>query len=274
MSFISSCVPPEDTEKCSWWFVFRKDEILVVYDSETIKPLSLSNVKDDKLNLSSSHFLGILNGRECFAAEVNEDYIIPENISRKNLRALLMVWEDELFSVAGRAYQVIEWDRNHKYCGKCGTETQNKDNERAKVCPNCGLISYPRISPAIIVAVIKDDKILLAHSGRFRNKMHSVLAGFVEPGETFEECVAREVFEEVNIKVKNIKYFGSQPWPFPNSLMIGFTAEYESGEIKVDNDEIIEAAWFNADELPEIPGKWSIARKLIDWFVERQKGAE
>jgi NAD+ diphosphatase len=137
----------------------------------------------------------------------------------------------------------------------------------AKECPGCGFLSFPRISPAVIVLVEKENRVLLARVKRFTTELYSVLAGFVEPGETLEETVRREVEEEVGIKVKNLRYFGSQPWPFPDSLMIGFTADYESGEIKIDETEIADAGWYDPDRLPTIPGKISIARELIDWFV-------
>ena len=143
-----------------------------------------------------------------------------------------------------------------------------KTDERAKICLKCGLINYPRISPAIIVAVVKKNQILLARSERFPTGFYSVLAGFVEPGETFEDCVKREVKEEVGLDVKNIRYFGSQPWPFPDSLMVGFTADYDGGKILIDKTEIKDAGWFTAHDLPQIPGKISIARRLIDWFVQ------
>jgi NAD+ diphosphatase len=143
--------------------------------------------------------------------------------------------------------------------------------ERAKQCTACSSRVYPRISPAVIVAITREDKLLLARASRFKTGMHSVIAGFVEPGETLEECVRREVSEEVGLEIKNIRYFSSQPWPFPDSLMIAFTAEYSSGEITVDNSEIVEANWYKADELPEIPGKASVARKLIDWFCENHR---
>jgi NAD+ diphosphatase len=146
-----------------------------------------------------------------------------------------------------------------------------KNDEVAKQCPQCGFVSFPRISPAIIVLVEHDGKALLARSPRFKEGLFSTLAGFVEPGETLENAVRREVKEEAGINVKNIRYFGSQPWPFPDSLMIGFTAEYACGEITVDNNEILDARWFSADNMPEIPGKISISRALIDWFLDRQK---
>jgi NAD+ diphosphatase len=144
--------------------------------------------------------------------------------------------------------------------------------ERAKECPKCGLLHFPRLAPAIIVLVERGNELLLARSRHFMPGMYSVLAGFVEPGESLEEAVVREVREEVGISVKDIKYFGSQPWPFPHSLMVGFTATYGCGEITIDDTEIEDAGWFTADKLPRIPGKISIARKLIDWFVEKQRG--
>jgi NAD+ diphosphatase len=136
------------------------------------------------------------------------------------------------------------------------------------VCIECGLVNYPTISPAIIVAVIMGSQILLARSHRFHTGFYSVLAGFIEYGETFEQCVRREVKEEVGIDVGNIRYFASQPWPFPNTLMVGFTADYAGGVVTADKVEIADARWFKADNLPAIPPKGTIARQLIDWFVE------
>lgn len=187
-----------------------------------------------------------------------------------DLRALMNTIGDELFWIAGRANHLMDWDRSHRFCGRCGQPTVDKPDERAKHCPACGLINYPRLSPAVIVAVLKGDRLLLARNKRFRGAFYSVLAGFVEPGETLEQCVMREIREEVGIAVKNIRYFGSQPWPFPNSLMVGFVADYAGGEITVDNVELMEAAWFTATDLPQVPPRISIARQLIDWFVDRQ----
>jgi NAD+ diphosphatase len=189
----------------------------------------------------------------------------------KDLRQVYGLLEEDLFVLGGRAVQIVEWDRTHQYCGRCGSRTHTKETERAKVCPQCGLHNFPRLSPAIIVAVERGDEILLARSAHFPQGMFSVLAGFVEPGETIEECVVREVKEEVGITVGNIRYFGSQPWPFPHSLMLGFTAEYVAGELKLDPTEIAEAGWFRADALPSIPGRISIAGRLIKWFVEKSR---
>src|SRR5208337_1748639 len=215
----------------------------------------------------SSHYLGTLNGLNCYTAEVDGNAADTDGMSFQALRPLLGLLDDEFFSVAGRAFQIIHWERTHQFCGRCGGRTRLKTGERARECPNCGLVIYPEISPAMIVAVVKGDEILLARSHRFRTAFYSVLAGFVEPGETFEETVRREVREEVGIEVGNIRYFGSQSWPFPNSLMVGFTADYESGEIRIDESEIVDAAWFALNNLPVVPRTGTIARRLIDFFA-------
>jgi len=192
---------------------------------------------------------------------------VPEPYTWMNLRSLFNTLDEDLFWIAGRANHLLDWDQSHRFCGRCGHPTKDRTNERAKSCPRCGLINYPRLSPAIIVAVINNGRILLARNKRFRGPFYSVLAGFVEPGETLEQCVRREVYEEVGLTVANIRYFGSQPWPFPNSLMVGFIADYAGGAIVVDDTELMEADWFSAQALPAVPPKVSIARQLIDWFT-------
>lgn len=183
------------------------------------------------------------------------------------LRSVYGQVSDSLFMLAGKAFQLMTWDSTTRFCGRCGNPTRASETERVKECPTCGHHMYPLISPAIIVAVVRDGRILLARSARFKRGFFSVIAGFVEPGETLEETVAREVREETSLEVDGIRYFGSQPWPFPHSLMVGFTAEYAGGDILVDGEEIAEADWYKSDELPEIPGPISISRRLIDWFV-------
>lgn len=181
--------------------------------------------------------------------------------------------EDE-WAIAGRAVQLVDWARTHKFCGRCGEPTVMADSERAFVCPSCKLMQFPRLSPAIITLVTRgegeNEEALLARGVNFRAPMFSCLAGFVEAGENLEQCVAREVEEEVGIKVDNVQYVSSQPWPFPNSLMLGFKARYASGDIVCDTSEIAEAHWYRRDELPPIPPAISIARKLIDdWVYSR-----
>jgi NAD+ diphosphatase len=186
------------------------------------------------------------------------------------LRYLYGRIEEPLHKIAMKASHIIEWDRTDRYCSRCRTAMNRARGIRAKECPGCGFLSFPRISPAVIVLIERDNRVLLARVKRFTTELYSVLAGFVEPGESLEETVKREVEEEVGISIKNIRYFGSQPWPFPDSLMIGFTAEYESGEITIDEAEVSDAGWFDPDNLPIIPGKISIARQLIDWFAEEK----
>ena len=176
-----------------------------------------------------------------------------------------------MFSIAQHAFQIVNWDRMHQFCGRCGAETDYSQSERVKICPACEAHYYPRVSPAVIVAIHRENKLLLMRNKRYKHNFYSVLAGFVEPGESLEAAIVREVKEEVGIEVKNIRYFASQPWPFPDSLMIGFTADYAGGNLVPDGFEISEAGWYAVDDLPLIPGPISIARKLIDAFVEEQK---
>lgn len=264
--FVPGVTPPASVP-AAWWFIFADDRLLVSLSDETACVPYLDNIETLGLSLMRHQFLGYLNEQPCFSAEVAADTSAPDGMQFQGLRRLWEKLDETVFAIAGRAVQIVTWDRTHQFCGRCGSPTLNKDDERAKLCPQCGLINFPRLSPAIIVAVTQANKILLARNGRFPTGYFSVIAGFVEPGETLEECVQREVFEETGIHVDNIRYFGSQPWPFPHSLMIGFTATYAGGDITTDGTEITEAHWFGADELPLIPGKISISRQLIDWFI-------
>ena len=191
-----------------------------------------------------------------------------------DLRAIAMSGDRELFYLAGKGRQVLEWHRNHRFCGRCGQPTRLHDIDRAMECTACGYTVYPRISPCIITLIHREHEILLARSPRFPQGMYSTLAGFVEVGETLEMTLHREVKEEVGVTVKNLQYFASQPWPFPHSLMVGFFAEYSSGPINIDNDEIVDAQWFPLDNLPMIPPAGSIARQLIDHHLSRHPVTE
>jgi len=178
-----------------------------------------------------------------------------------------------LFGAAGRAFQIVEWDRSHQFCGRCGTRTREKTNERAKECPACGYVVYPRMSPAMMVLVTRGRDVLLARANRFPTAMYSALAGFVEAGESIEDCVHREVLEEVGVQVNNLRYFASQSWPFPHSLMIAYTAEYAGGDMRPCDDEIADAQWFPHDALPQMPPSISISRRLIEATVARLAAA-
>jgi NAD+ diphosphatase len=275
-SFVSRLAPPEDERGPAYWFVFQDDKLLVRTNGELAEVPLATGPAQLGIAPTRVHYLGYLeNGRlpplDCYAAEIAPDAPLPDGMITDGLRQLNPRIGDLLFSLAGRAIQIVTWDRTHRYCGQCGTPTENLAHERAKHCPSCGLINYPRLSPAIIIAVIRrtdeGNRLLLARNHRFPSGRYSVLAGYVEPGESLEECARREVCEEVSIRIRDIRYFGSQPWPFPNSLMIGFTAEYDGGEITLEESEIAEAGWFAADALPGLPPKMTIARRLIDWFA-------
>ncbi len=269
MTFLSTAKPPEGIPANAFWFPFVKQRLLVIQGPEETRILKTEDLRKAGLVCSDKHFIGMLNGRPCYAAALSGDEAVPETFSLTELRKVFRRFETDEVQAAGLAGHLLAWHRNHRYCSRCGHENADKADERAKICPECGLVNYPRLSPAIIVAVIREGKILLAHSPSFPEKFYSVLAGFVEPGETLEDCVRREVFEEVRISVKNIRYFGSQPWPFPDSLMLGFTADYADGEIEADGVEISDADWFPPDNLPKIPPKISISRELIDWFTKK-----
>jgi len=267
MVFIPSYQESFDEREPAWWFVFSGNKLLVeTRDRRTGIPLRCG-LGTLALRPLRSQYLGTMNGHACLCAECEANATVPDGMAFHGLRKLYGSLGEEVFWVAGRAFQIMDWDRTHQHCGKCGSPTNDKAEERAKACPACGTVSFPRMSPAVIVAVVRDESILLAHAARFPGAMYSVLAGFVEPGESLEDCVRREVKEETSVEVKNIRYFGSQPWPFPNSLMVGFTAEYAGGEIRTDEKEIVDAQWITADKLPMIPDRISIARRLIDWFT-------
>jgi NAD+ diphosphatase len=259
---------PADTEAC--WFAFSSSRLLV---SDTGKAVpSARSLEEFGIFAVRTQYLGTLEGQPCYSAEISPDIAAPAGMSFRDLRSTFTIMEEDLWLLAGRALQIVNWDQTHQYCGRCGQKTETLAEERAKRCPACGFLSYPRISPAVITAVFKDDKILLSHNATFPGKWHSICAGFVEPGETLEECVRREIREELGIEIKNIKYFGSQPWPFPNSLMLGFTANWAGGELVPDGKEIVDAGWFTAGNMPEIPPKISIAREIIDWYLEGKPG--
>ena len=271
MPFVSCFKPPSKRAETALWFLFHDQKLLV--KSAHGKESVLRSPDLERLSLvpQDRQYLGWLDDRPCYAAVLSDGTPISGPLVFKGLRDLFGRLDLEIIWIAGLANHLVHWNQNHQYCGTCGGLLRNKTDERAKICPKCGAINYPRLSPAIIVAVRKDHQILLAHSQRFPGKFYSVLAGFVEPGETLEACVEREVREEVGITLKNIRYFGSQPWPFPDSLMIAFTAEYAGGDITIDPSEITDAGWFSADNLPPIPPKISIARRLIDWFSENEQ---
>jgi len=268
MNFAPAHEPPQEQDGRAWWFLFHGDRLLVEDRGEAVAIPRGSVPAERGLLPLRTQYLGTLDGDPCYGGELAEA-VEADGTSFRGLRSLLGMLPDPLFSLAGRAYQIVDWDRTHRYCGKCGGPTEPLGGERAKACTGCGMHFFPRVTPAVIVAVVRDRRILLAQSRRFPSAFHSVLAGFVEPGETFEECVRREVREEVGIEVTNLRYFGSQPWPFPHSLMVGFTADYAGGDLVIEEKEIVRAGWFEPDDIVrlQIPRHGTIARRLIEWFL-------
>jgi NAD+ diphosphatase len=218
-------------------------------------------------------YLGRLGDRDCFALSIPEGADLGTDLVVAGLRELYLVLPEHLMAAAGRAFQTLEWYHGHAYCGRCGTPTELSGTEMARSCPTCGALHFPRVTPAVIMLVEREGEVLLARNRRFAGPFYSVLAGFVEPGETLEQAVAREVGEEAGIEIGDVRYFGSQSWPFPSQLMIGFFARHSAGEVKVDGSELIEASWFRPEQVAageiQLPGPFSIARRLIDHWLQR-----
>ena len=254
------------------WFIFRDNQILVhTSPAGTGVPVCADPAELGVVTVRRQ-YLGALRSQHCFSAEVAADTLVPDSLSWSGLRGLFGLLDDTVFALAVRAVQIMDWDRSHQYCGRCGTRTEASTTERARLCPACGQLHYPRIAPVVMALVRDGDRLLLARSSRFAPGVYSALAGFVEAGEGLEQSLAREVREEVGVEIANPRYFSSQSWPFPHSLMIAFNCDHAGGEIRVDPAEIESAQWFSVDNLPDLPNPISIARRLIDATVAAIRG--
>ncbi|MCB2186123.1 MAG: NAD(+) diphosphatase [Deltaproteobacteria bacterium] len=268
LDFLPGLEPPAAAE-AGIWFVFRGREMLVDTSDDQPRPPRLAAPDELGLWLRRRNYLGLLDGLPAYTAEAGPAAQPPAGLAFLGLRDLYMILDEEMFKLTARAVMVLDWDRKNVYCGRCGRLLRPDTHERAKRCPACGAVVFPRLSPAVIMAVEDGDRILLGRNPAWPKGRYSTLAGFVEPGETLEETVAREVFEETGVQVGEVRYFGSQPWPFPDSLMVGFTARYLGGEIRVDGRELEHAAWFTPDNMPRLPPGHTISRKLINHFLAR-----
>ena len=256
----------------------KGDHILFIFD-ESPEGKVIINTDDNTLPSSDDFeiFRNIINEHGSVEKSVPGDLwakfksgeAVPARLNFTGRRELPGICGFEIFRRSGTAYQMMNFSLKNKFCGVCGERMRDHEQDRARFCSSCGNIVYPALSNAVIVAVEKDRRILLGHNVNFPAGRYSVLAGFVEPGETLEETIRREIFEECGISVKNIRYFGSQPWPFPNSMMFGFNADWESGEPTADGSELSEVRWFSPNELPDIPPSISISRRLIDDWLAR-----
>ena len=268
-----SAIESPPTRHDPQYFCFVGSQLVVPPTPGPWQPLSEQALREVNVPIESEHFLGDLHGAHCFAVGLAPEVSLAPGFSLVGLRQILGTVDEEYFYLAGRALQILDWDRHTRYCGGCGAPTRLQ-GDRSKICDACRVPFYPRLSPSIIVLVTKGEQMLLARNAAWGpTGFYSTLAGFVEPGESIEETVHREVFEEVGIRVKNLEYLGSQSWPFPNSLMLGFHAEYESGAFQFHDNEIADAQWWDVDALPKVPGRFAISRWLIDAFIEQVKSA-
>lgn len=234
--------------------------------------ISADCLEQDGWQVQRRHFLGYWSEHPCWALEIDELHPLdPMKYQSGNLYQILGRVDDALFALAGRAAQVLAWEYDHQFCGRCGQTMEADQQERAMRCAPCGTINYPRIAPCIIVLVTRGEELLLARNAKFPQPMYSTLAGFIEAGESAEETLVREVHEEVGVQVTNLQYFQSQSWPFPNQLMLGFFAEYAGGDIVCDLTEIADAQWFHYNELPMTPPVSSISGQLIAHYVNSFK---
>ncbi len=262
----------------AWWFVFQGDRLALATDGEAYRPPEQQELDALGVRLSTSGYMGRLQQgdavRHCYFGLIDDDCVPDDALTIVNLRSLFGRFDESLLALAGRAQQLLFWETTHRFCGRCGTPTELATEELARRCPACGLSRYANPAPAIIIAVTRaaaaGRQILLVRNHRFPPDRFSVIAGFVDPGESLEDCCRREVMEEVGVEIENVRYFASQGWPFPNSLMVGFTADYVAGDFVLEEAEIAEAGWFYANQLPSVPPRVSIARALIDDFVSSQ----
>jgi NAD+ diphosphatase len=258
---------PSQASAGGLWFVFHRGNLLIAGDKREPRIPQADSSDALPVPITDPRFVGMLDGTCCWTGRtaVSE---APEGHAFEGVRGLFNRLSDELLAVAGRAVQIIEFDRTHHYCGVCATPTAVHEGGRSRKCPNCGETSYPRVAPAMMVLIKRDTRfgreLLLARSPRFPGNMYSALAGFVEPSEAIEDCIHREAFEEVGVRISNVHYHGSQAWPFPHSLMIAYVADYDSGEIVCQEGEIEDARWFTLEDLPQLPHRLSIARRLIN----------
>ncbi len=261
---------PGKVPETAWWVLVREEEV-AIRSGTCPAVVVLGNPAKDRVPLQETFYLGYRGAIPCYAGVVAHGSILPENLRFSRVRDLFVMVPHEELAIAALAIRIALFNSTTRFCSRCGSATRPAANERARYCPACDQVFYPRISPAVIVLVQRDDRVLLARSPRFPPGMFGLVAGFVEPGENLEHALEREVREETGISVKNIRYFGSEPWPFPDSLMVGFTADFAGGELVVDKSEIESAFWFDREHLPRIPEKLSISRSLIDWWVEKKK---
>jgi NAD+ diphosphatase len=261
-------LPPEQAPD-ALHIVFQSGELITDMRADDPCLLADAQVRGDGWQILQQQFLGYWHERPCYALEIDEvESLDPMRFQRGSLYQILGRVEETLFALAGRASQLLAWERDHRFCGRCGEQMTMDAAERAMRCSPCSTVVYPRISPCIIVLVTRGEELLLARNVNFPRPMYSTLAGFIEAGESAEETLKREVREEVGVEVKNLRYFSSQSWPFPSQLMLGYFAEYAGGDIVCDPREIADAQWYHYSQLPMVPPVSSISGQLIQSYIQ------
>lgn len=263
---VDALAEPTDDDIC---FVFRRSELLLAPSPDNSALPRFAQLEAVRNCIVRANLIGWFNQRPAFAIEMAEDVVDLYALEYRPLRGAFGALDEQTWMIAGLAAQVVEWDRSHQFCGRCGARTDYLSTERGKRCLACDLVAYPRVSPAVIVIVERGDDVLLARGPHLAAGVYALVAGFVEAGESLEAAVRREIREEVAIEVEDIEYFDSQSWPFPHSLMVGFTAQFASGEIEIERNEIEDARWFSPGDMPRVPPPLSIARKLIDRYAAK-----
>ncbi|MBS0350259.1 MAG: NAD(+) diphosphatase [Proteobacteria bacterium] len=272
--FVSQVFSSTSLNEPGAWFIFQEEEILLENLPNVCKIPVLPGIQQFNFHIKQQHYLGIYEKTHCYTAQITQTptTLLPQGTRFQPLRqAHASLANDDLFAIAIRAKQILHWDESTQFCGHCGQKTQPSTTERAKICSICHTLVFPHLAPVILALIWREEEILLARSPSFLPNIYSILAGFVEPGETLEQTVIREVHEEVGISIKNLRYYSSQPWPFPSNLMIGFTAEYDMGDIKVNKTELEDAQWFSIHNLPPLPKPISLSRQMIDAHASLRK---
>ncbi len=270
LTFTRAYPPAQPAPGPAYWLPFRGDHILVWSADAGYTLIEGNEEIRAQLQPVAVFYLGTLNGQACLACEVAPEFVLSAGWQDMTMRGLFGRIDEQSLGLIGYATQIIEWQHGSRYCPRSGDLTEAMPGTWGRVCPRCGYSRYPPVTPAILVLIHDRERMLLTHKPGWGSR-YSCIAGFVEPGEALEGCVQREIYEEVGLEVTDIEYIGSQPWPFPHQLMVGYAARYLRGEVRVDQRELDDARWFTTDALPELPPPQSLARRIITTWIERRR---
>ncbi len=257
------------TNKETYWFVFHKSDLLLIRRPDNTYAVPFQSTPPLEVKpWTTIHTLSMFDGMEVKTYMIDFPVVNHTTYEMCSLRQSYQLIDESLYLKAGKCAEILYWDSTTKYCGVCGG-MMRMHTEISKRCECCGKEVWPQLATAVICLISRGEEVLLVHARDFKRDFYGLVAGFVETGETLEEAVEREVREETGLTINNIRYFASQPWPYPCGLMVGFFADYVSGEIHLQKSELSRGGWFRYDALPNIPEKLSIARRLLDYWVEK-----